>query len=696
MNIEHRRKKFLNFDGQCSRCFGSAPRGDPQRLRAPHSKLFAVLVLMLACAANAEIHKFNPNQPETRNLGVWKLTHDPAIRDYGNYHNKQCWSSNGRYTCYTRFAPDGPEIHVVDLSTGKDTVLGKGRWPRWAHHHNWLFYVGDRIIRFDADTGERHKISEPVSILGGVDHTDSWLYGTVEEGNRYTTMRTSTEPGSELRAIKPVPSQNGLVNPNPRHPMIMVRSGNNNRAFYALDGSNVRSAMDVELDGDAHTCWSGDGTFLLLGNRQVTGRYWNKPFPSDLEVLSVMGSGDISPFDKAGRYYCGTELVCSDTRSGDAWHVVLPRSHAVYPMDGDHSTATDIDPKGSPDGTKIHYHSNRDLEHFLVAKTTETLDKDTGVIAVESTEGFPASGDLVFRSEVIGYDRKTATAFEGIERKKYGTRPGKRWGSGGDFYPLSAFVLSEEDRARSRPDPAMLQSGVPPDYPLLYQRQTDCYVVVVRLPFPPHLRQQEEQVELIPGEHHWETRGFRVFRDGALVEDKLFRAGDEVELPGPGAYTAVAVEWSGLESPPSLPLTVDETGALRVLEEIPTDFSWTRKVWSADKTSMELHHIHDGRIAREEWRDGERVLRVDFNEAGLPIRRQKFQDGKLRKRTLTNRHNLLVSEEHFGDDGFKTEYIKYYASPDHHEGIDRHWWYKEGRPVKYIKTGKVVFDHAGE
>ena len=668
--------------------------------------LALALGLLTTCRLFADIYRFDAHQTESRNLGVWRLTNNPAVRDYGNYHNVQCWSPNGRYTCYTRFAGQGLEIHVVDLSTGADRLLGRGRWPRWAHRRNWLFYVSDQIIRFDADSGERHMISQRMSILGGLDSTDTWLYGTVQRGHHYMTMRTRTLPNSELQAIKPVPSQNGLVNPNPCYPVIMVRSGENNRAFYDLDGSNVRPALNVETDRDAHTCWSGDGRFLLLGNRQVTGRYWNKPYPSDLEILSVAGSGDISPCGKSGRYYCGTELSCMDTRSGDGWHVIAPLSQAVIPMAGDHSTETDIDPKGSPDGTKIHYHSNRDLENLRPAVTTVQVAKITNAIPVDSTTGFPESGDLVFRTEVVGYTSKTATSFLGIQRHKYGTRPGKRWGNKGSrFYPLSAYVLTGRDKERAQPDAKMLAAGYSEDYPLLYQRQTDCYVVVVRLPFQPVFRKQNDHVELIPGEHHWETRGYWIFKDGERTCDRLLKVGETMRLPVPGSYTAVAVEWSGLESPQSLPFALDQLNALRVLEEVPQDFSWTQEVWTVDShtvsrdqamearsATLEIQHLYDGLIAREQWKDGKRTHRIDLNDNGKPIRHQEFQHGKLKNRYFINTFDLLVSEEFYGEDGAKTEYIKYYASPDYSPGIVQHWWYDHGRPVKYVKEGKVEFD----
>ena len=395
-----------------------------------------------------------------------------------------------------------------------------------------------------------------------------------------------------------------------------------------------------------------------------------------------------------------------DTRSGDAWPVVFPYSSIIYPMAGDNSSRMDIDPKGSPDGTKIHYHSTRDLESSPIAMITKYDRKEPDVIHVDRTDGFPESGDIVCRYEVVGYRKKTSTTFEGLARRKYGTRPAP------DLvrkvrviFPLSAFLLSEQDRARAKPDGAMVRAGVAETSPLLYQRQTDCYVVVARPPFPPHLRLQNDRVELIPGESHWETRGYRILRDGRPVAESLFQTGSTFVLRNPGVYTAIAVEWSGLESPSSLPLKVQTRAGGRVLEDTPGDFSWTRPIWhvegrtvsraqamNASHATMKLEHLHDGVIALEEWQKGQRVCRVDLNEQGKPIRRQEFREGRLMKRSYRTPEGALVSEESYGGDGFKTEYIRYYTRPDRRGKVYTHWWYERGRPVKKTKRGRVEFD----
>jgi len=694
----------------------------------------AALALLVAGAGFAEIRKFEVAQPGTRNFGVWRLTHDAAVRDEGNYHNIQCWSPNGRYTCYTHWdGANGPggkasaEIHVVDLSTGEDRRVDTGISPRWANGRNWLFYchwtgdgthpyeTGTRVMRYDADAGEKVLITHGMEGPGSLDATDAWLYGVQRFRGRKpesVTVRVRNQPNSKLEALEGAPNKHGYVHVNPRHPVIMSRAKDpsdpvhgTNRAFFDLDGSNVRQGAVMAEMG--HMSWSGDGAYLLIGNRQVCGRRWNEPYPSDLHVLSWGRVGDVCPCGKSGRYICGGDLAIVDTRSGDQRAVVHSGSYRIYPMAGDNSTLMDIDPKGSPDGTKIHYHSTLDLENAVRAVITKFDPKAPQVIHVESTAGFPDSGDLACRWEALGYESKTATTFEGVTRQKYGTRlvPWLGGRKAPTLLPLSAFLLTEAEKARSKPDGAMVKAGVAQDNPLLYQRFTDCYVVVARLPDPPHLRLRDDVIELIPGENHWETRGYRLSRDGTPLKQELLAASERFELTAPGRLTATAVEWSGLESPPSLELEVEAPAAGLVLSEPPPDFSWTRQVWrvqdaevsrdqamAAPESVLELVHLHDGVIARETWRNGQRALRVDLNADGKPIRHREFRNGKLHKQVYRNPDGVLASEELFGDDGFKTEYISYYTRPGSEGRIYEHWRRQRGQLVKRVKRGKVVFE----
>ena len=708
------------------------------RKRARALRLLAAALIGVGSASGA-VHKFKVDQPGARNFGVWRLTHDPAVRDEGNYHNIQCWSPNGRYTCYTHWdgskGPGGKasaEVHVIDLMTAEDRRVDTGMCPRWANSHNWLFYchwtgdgtppyeTGTQLIRYDADTREKVVITHGMEGPGSLDSTDTWLYGVQRfrgQKPELRTVRVRNAANSKLEVIKGAPNTHGYIHVNPRYPIIMTRCKDlkdkvygMNRAFFDLDGSDMRIGSVMGQAG--HQSWSGDGKYLLIGNRQVCGRPWNKPFPSDLEVLSRGGVGDICPCGRSGRYICGGGLSFVDTRSGDQWPVVYPGSFRIYPMAGDNSTLMDIDPKGSPDGTKVHYHSTLDLDGLATASITKYDTKRPDVVEVDSTDRFPQSGDLVSRWEVIGYQSKTATTFERVTRQKYGTRKGPRLGSrkAKILRPLSAYVLSKKDRARSRPDPSFVRAKLPMDHPLMFQRYTDCYAVVVRLPDRPHLRLKGGQAELVPGESHWETRGYRLLRSDRPLREGLLEPGQTFVLPGEGEYAAIAVEWSGLASPASLPLKVPARTEGCVLRDAPKDFSWTRELWRTDekmisraepwkgpKVTKEIVHLHDGVIAREEWRNGQRVSHVDLSSDGKPIRLLDFEKGKLTRRMYKDPDGLIRSEELYGPDGFKTEYISYrgwwYYRRDDLRGTESaHWWYKKGRPVKLTKKGRTVFD----
>ncbi|MFV2067406.1 MAG: hypothetical protein ACC645_10535, partial [Pirellulales bacterium] len=167
--------------------------------------------------------------------------------------------------------------------------------------------------------------------------------------------------------------------------------------------------------------------------------------------------------------------------------------------------------------------------------------------------------------EVFGYGRKTDTTFEDLTRGLYGTSTNTRLGKGRLPTSFEAMLTPAKMRKDApRPSREMRDIIKDEDSPLLLQRSTDLYTVVVRLPARPHLRRSGEAVQLIPGENHWETYGFHIFRDGKKITDKPVRPGTSLELPGEGTYTASAVEWSGLESQPSLPLKVSPAeGACR-------------------------------------------------------------------------------------------------------------------------------------
>lgn len=208
-------------------------------------------------------------------------------------------------------------------------------------------------------------------------------------------------------------------------------------------------------------------------------------------------------------------------------------------------------------------------------------------------------------------------------------------------------------------------------------------------------------MELIPGENHWETYGYHVYKDGRRLSDAPIRPGETLALAGAGTYNASAVEWSGLESEQGVPLTMDVSARLSVLLSKPDNFSWTkdrllvngREVSAADakradESLCETVHLHDGVIHRTLHHRGQIVERRDLNRLGQPTRRLYYEDAKLARREYFNRDGYQVSTELFDAVGRITESIQHGSRP-------RHWWYDRCVPTKYAR-GEVSYVPEGQ
>ncbi len=540
---------------------------------------FLVMILAgLMTPAHAEKEKdvFQTPKPG-RNLGVWRLTNDPTVRDHANYHNTQCFSPDGRYVCYTRWAGGGGKgsasIHLFDLMTGKDRRIDQGVFPRWAKKHNWLFFIsykprqgsvarnGSCVMRLDVDKDNLSMLVDGPEALGETDFADRWIYGALRDRSRqpqFTEVRIPIEPGAKLEKMPGVVGAQRL--PNPRHPVFFTRRDHNNEPFGAtrfwfdLDGSNQR--IGVPTIQKCHMCWLGNGVYMLLGNGLVRGRRWSEPFPSNVHILAAVGVGDVSPCGTTGRYVCGDSTL-ADLRSGDGFQYIEPLSVICYPQRiGDNSGIYDADPKGSPDGTKICFVSNYDLKSSPVTHITKDVGRRDQRIVVDSTAGFPDAGHINVHREVIVYERKTPTSFDGIMRQALGTAPFSMR-AGRAVTSFEARCLTDEQWSKTKPGTSMIRSIEDMKSPLMRQRQTDVYMTIVRKPNRPHLRLHRRVLEIIPGEHHDETRGYRLFLNGKPAREQLIRAGEEFFVGKVGRYTVAAVEWSGLTSEPSLAVSID-------------------------------------------------------------------------------------------------------------------------------------------
>ena len=703
---------------------------------------FALLGFLLPLAlpltpARAEIFRFADPSDRGTVHEYWRLTHDRAIRDHANYHNTQCFSPDGRFVCYTHYAsPEGvgmeaEGVHIIDLHTGEDISIAAGGSPRWAQQHDWLFYSvpnraagnpwekGTEVWRYDAATGERDLITWGWEFLGSTDYQDRWIFGNFRRrdlpGKVFHTGRAPIVPGSEPELVFDQPAIRPLCNPS--HDMLSTRSKDDgefgaSRKWMQVDGSDVRIGVPQIQGG--HMAWSGDGEWMLVGNNQAQGRHWDEPFPSDMHLLSNSRFGDISPCGRSGRWICGAGGV-ADLRSGDGWGLPSPPSMICVPnIIGDVSDVYDCDAKGSPDGTKICFVCNYPFEEAPVTRAAATVTDETS-LPVESTTGFPDSGEIVVLGEVVAYFSKTDTSFDGIERHRHGTG---RYDFLKANWTVTLFqdrLMTDAERARAVAPwswlvDAVEQAGDDEQSPLLRQRQTNVYIAVVRLPDPPHLRTVGDTTELIPGENHLETFGYYFDVDGQRVNDTPLHPGEALDLPRGGRCTAVAVEWGGLEGAPSVVAELTAGARVRALEDVPEDFSRLTLAWLVDGNEVsrdeamqapeaicEHQHINDGTIRREHYRQGAMVAANDLNVEGYATRRRTFHDGRMATREYWTTDDRRVGLETFGVDGSRTEQVQYETTGDGEDVERDHWYYDHGWPVRrVVKGGRSVYEKQGD
>jgi len=630
------------------------------------------------------------------------------VRDHANYHNAQCFSPDGKYICFTRYEAYRSEprrLLIYDLHLGREIEIAEiagGVGPRWANNHNWLFFgrKGGEVMWLDVDTGELTSIGTGLTKqLGGTDCNDQWLFG----GGRGPGGRQGMQ-GYRLaiRANSTPEILEGLIGiqwiPNPVHPVVFVRFDHydepqgddyyltkGTRYWFDLDGKNVR--IGSPQISRCHQSWLGNGEYHLHSGNPMAGRRWDEPFPSNLHFLANVGCSDISPCGRSGRWISGSgnyhALQVADRRSGDGRNYLDAALSLLHTSDNVSGYAAssalhDCDAKGSPDGTKIVFVSNYDLKNGPVGRITDAVTEDR--IVVDSTEGFPDQGSLsTAPDEVISYRRKTATSFEGLTRRRFLTRG---FGTQG-YAKLREGTIVTSFEARCIPEDLRQNITIPerfaadtfPDKgsPLVWQRRTDIYAAVVRLPDQPQLRKQGRHVELIPGENHWETVGYHLYLDGRRTTKTPVRPGTMSALTAKGKYTAVAVEWSGLQSEHSLPLEVSEINSTLVIrEDKPEDFSWTTDRWLANGKSIleesalglaeavkETVHLVDGVIQRQWYANGQLAQQHDLNAHGQATRRLSFQNGTLARRDYFVGDDNLVSTELFDPSGYIVESTVY-------------------------------------
>ena len=677
------------------------------------------------------VRKFEDPHPSGKVLQYWKLTDDPGFRDHANYHNTNCWSPDGRYICYTHHGMQ-PSIHIIDLNKMVDMEIDIGKTPRWGKVHNWLFYSrrnpqggnrwekGTEVVRFNLDTNNFDVITWGLEKLGSTDFNDRWIYGAqklrylnndgIWANLKWHIARAPIFTGSTLEKIyeKNLKANHPLC--NPMHELISLKAEQPDdmfgpsRIWLDLDGKNERIGVAMLERRGGHMAWSGDGQYLLAGNYQARGRRWDAPYPSPMHLLANIHVSDISQCGKSGRWICSDYSVI-DLRSGHGTYLPRPPSRLCYPIEiNDMSHLYDADPKGSPDGTKIIFVSNFSFETDPFTQLTQTVKNKITYLPVESTIGFPASGDIEVGGEVMSYSSKTPSEFRGLIRHKYDT--GRYSFLKKDWY-VTIFKdrLLEDDQKRNtrKPGKWLLEAAKDTSSPLLYQKQTDLYISVVRLPDRPFLRVNNNIIELIPGENHFETIGYIIMRSDKELNNEPLPPGSRILLPSPGKYFAVAVEQSGLKSLKSQPIEIEQPLPLKILANSPGKFSWTSTVWktgreivsketamSAASAVCETHHIYDGMIKKEYFNYGDRIRAEDLNQDKKVTRKLEFIHGYMKSREYFSTSGERVSLELFNSQGQKEEEVRWDLNTQKRQGRYpelHHWYFKNNIPQNYSQRG---------
>jgi|TARA_B110000908_G_scaffold42511_1_gene51716 hypothetical protein len=717
---------------------------------------------------------------------MWRMTNNAVVRDYHNYHNTQSWSHDGQYLLADRWTDGssggGRQVRLLDLANDSDQFVAFGADPRWGKTDNTLFFIeytstggqkydtssnsGVAVKRYTVATDTIETIGYGIENLGETSANDSHIYGVQRYRDWDDINVHNPILSGEYKSVRlendgtvNIPTQLGdgsgkrpLPNPDVNRPVVMMRNktaGENettapfgqSRSWSDLDGGNIRKA--TTFLGDGHQCWSGDGMWHLIGNQQLVGRKWDEPWPSNMERLANSRVSDPGACGKSGRWIFSDGKIL-DLRTGATKSVPASRTRLIYPIldangntQGDQSEPWDYDGKGSPDGTKVAFVSNFDIENGHSTRLTTNVGSSTSTspLNVSSTAGFPTSGYIASPSgEVIGYTGITSTTFTGITRGALGTMP----------RGIDKDKIITDLESRLIP-PALRGTGTQPNWmsatkfpdgtgaepdsgDLIHQRQTDLFVSVVRLPDSPYLRIEGGSIELIPGENHYETKGYEIFKDNVPIGSALSISGTTVSVGDAGTYTARAVEHSGLKGRISNQLIVTTTSnSIDVLSAKPANFDWTYKLWSSPDGNTEAivtdtatasgssSTVHLGEVANIYGLFA--IMHQDVYANGLITERHFYQSNANPPPTMTApitrkiyyntsgfrikqeyyRDNLMVSEEIFNGDtaGIKTEETLW--DIDANTGLrdlNRKWYYDDGTGgTESWRTGTYAAGH---
>lgn len=433
-------------------------------MQSPACRAIAASAILCCVTASAEKVVF---RDELTGCEIWRLTDYGAFHEYS--HAAKPFSYDGRRIVCRQWRADGGVV-VVDLADGGETVFGQEHpgWkenPAFVRDANAVVYIAGRqdvpVFLYDLDSRKDRCVvrlarnvqmpsagvigphSEYLLLRGDVngDGLPDGGLKSLRTEEPVRTLYTSANGCAHPHTVSPSPSANRLtLGMQTCHPDVLrrLRSGERLTPQQLAVDSRYQACIAV-MDfktGSAkiypaknakiwsHETWSGDGEYV-----HMAGCSWQAGRDAPSVPIRI---GDGEPSDhygtcgRSGRYVAGDSsldgmehLELTDLWTGEmrtVAHISAPTEPAGK-VDQDHGH-----PAGSPDGTKVLFHSCYDLlNHRLYAIPTQDINPGDPVIPAESTEGFAPQGKLLVGHGYVGkriavsYQRTDATHFYGCE-----------------------------------------------------------------------------------------------------------------------------------------------------------------------------------------------------------------------------------------------------------------------------------------
>ncbi|NQT15916.1 MAG: fibronectin type III domain-containing protein [Planctomycetes bacterium] len=558
-----------------------------------------VAVAAVACSlrlASAEKVFF---RDELTGCEIWRLSKCQTFHEYSQAAKP--FSYEGRWVvCRWR---ENAGIVVFDLKTGKEIVIGRNHagakvFPAFVRGHNAVVYSAGStdvgVYLYDLDTSRERKI---VQLQGNVLLN---FAGVIGPRSDYLMLRGDMDGDGFLdwglkslwtdespRVLWSSPIADGwcgYVTPSVASNRVtlnvqscsteMIRRVNRGeklglgdrrldakRAVYIADFDvKTRTMKKYPFLGAkslGHVTWSGDGQYM-----HNFGYSWraaaNRPL-MPIRIGEAPSSNHYGTCGHSGRYVVGdtlkdqmAQLELTDLWTGERRTVANISATTDPPgaIAQDHGH-----PAGSPDGTKVMFHSCYDLvNHRLYAIPSRDVHAGDAVIPVETTEGFAPKGKLLIgygqngKARLsVSYERKDETGFHDCD-----------WG-GDAAARLRQAVRADIIEKGSR----QITDAWGRLFPNGQRRPRKDYIAVVRQPGSPRavvatlVPGKGVRLTWLPPASHREIAGYVAYRrpEGGVLKRLNAEpvAGCEYIDPRPKPnrkleYVVRAVEYSGLFS----------------------------------------------------------------------------------------------------------------------------------------------------